>query len=188
MRIANILKRAQPAPCRRRSSRYASGRSSIIWRAANCAKARKIIRLTDREREMLRILAATPGETVPRMSLAGNGGAVSERAVDVQVNRLAPQDRAQSRQPAVRADSARHRLPAGDHIMTSLDIGNGVRTALMRLREAWEWYDALPPVRRIHSALGAGRRRLAENRAAGSTASCRRASTPARCSSSLLRW
>jgi hypothetical protein len=38
--------------------------------------------------------------------------------------------------------------------MTSLDIGNGVRTALTRLREAWEWYDAIPPVRRVHSALG----------------------------------
>ncbi len=38
--------------------------------------------------------------------------------------------------------------------MTSLDIGNGVRTALTRLREAWEWYDALPLVRRIHSGLG----------------------------------
>jgi two-component system osmolarity sensor histidine kinase EnvZ len=38
--------------------------------------------------------------------------------------------------------------------MTSLDISNGVRTALMRLRSAWEWYDALPVVRRIHSALG----------------------------------
>jgi two-component system phosphate regulon response regulator OmpR len=37
---------------------------------------------------MMRILAATPGETVSRMALAGNGGAVSERAVDVQVNRL----------------------------------------------------------------------------------------------------
>jgi two-component system phosphate regulon response regulator OmpR len=48
----------------------------------------EIIRLTDREREMLRILAATPGETVARLALAGNGGSVSERAVDVQVNRL----------------------------------------------------------------------------------------------------
>jgi two-component system osmolarity sensor histidine kinase EnvZ len=38
--------------------------------------------------------------------------------------------------------------------MTSLDIGNGVRTALTRLREAWEWYDAIPPVRRIHRSLG----------------------------------
>jgi two-component system phosphate regulon response regulator OmpR len=46
------------------------------------------IRLTDREREMLRILAATPGETVSRLALAGNGGSISERAVDVQVNRL----------------------------------------------------------------------------------------------------
>ncbi|HEY8273171.1 MAG TPA: hypothetical protein VIG56_01380, partial [Pseudolabrys sp.] len=38
--------------------------------------------------------------------------------------------------------------------MTSLDISNGVRTALTRLRGAWEWYDAIPVVRRIHSALG----------------------------------
>ena len=38
--------------------------------------------------------------------------------------------------------------------MTSLDITNGVRTALTRLREAWEWYDLIPPVRKIHSALG----------------------------------
>jgi two-component system phosphate regulon response regulator OmpR len=38
---------------------------------------------------MLRVLAATPGETVTRMQLAGNGGAiVNERAVDVQINRL----------------------------------------------------------------------------------------------------
>jgi two-component system osmolarity sensor histidine kinase EnvZ len=38
--------------------------------------------------------------------------------------------------------------------MTSLDISNGVRTAITRLRELWEWYDAIPPVRRIHRALG----------------------------------
>ena len=37
---------------------------------------------------MLRMLAATPGETVPRLALAGNGAAANERAVDVQVNRL----------------------------------------------------------------------------------------------------
>jgi two-component system osmolarity sensor histidine kinase EnvZ len=38
--------------------------------------------------------------------------------------------------------------------MTSLDIANGVRSALTRLRAAWEWYDALPPVRRVHHVLG----------------------------------
>jgi two-component system phosphate regulon response regulator OmpR len=37
---------------------------------------------------MLRMLALAPGETVSRLSLAGDGGAVSERAVDVLVNRL----------------------------------------------------------------------------------------------------
>jgi two-component system osmolarity sensor histidine kinase EnvZ len=38
--------------------------------------------------------------------------------------------------------------------MTSLDITNGVRTALTRLREVWEWYDAIPPVRKVHGVLG----------------------------------
>jgi two-component system, OmpR family, phosphate regulon response regulator OmpR len=47
-----------------------------------------VVHLTDREREMLRVLAACPGETVPRLALAGNGGSFGERAVDVQVNRL----------------------------------------------------------------------------------------------------
>ena len=37
---------------------------------------------------MLRVLAATAGETVPRVALAGSGGSINERAVDVQVNRL----------------------------------------------------------------------------------------------------
>jgi two-component system osmolarity sensor histidine kinase EnvZ len=38
--------------------------------------------------------------------------------------------------------------------MTSLDISHGVRTALTRIREAWEWYDSIPPVRRVHRGLG----------------------------------
>ena len=53
----------------------------------------EVVHLTDRERDMLRLLAASPGETVPRLALAGgqgNGGngGIGERAVDVQVNRL----------------------------------------------------------------------------------------------------
>ena len=38
--------------------------------------------------------------------------------------------------------------------MTSIDTGQGVRTALTRMREAWEWYDSIPPIRRIHAGLG----------------------------------
>lgn len=48
--------------------------------------------------------------------------------------------------------------------MTSLDIGVNVRHAVARLRAAWEWYDSIPPIRRIHAQLekiGDGWRRLA---------------------------
>jgi len=38
--------------------------------------------------------------------------------------------------------------------MTSIDISHGFRTAVMRLREFWEYYDAIPPIRKIHSGLG----------------------------------
>jgi two-component system, OmpR family, phosphate regulon response regulator OmpR len=51
-------------------------------------RGEEVVRLTDREREMLGALAAKPGETVPRLALAGNGTGANERAVDVQVNRL----------------------------------------------------------------------------------------------------
>jgi two-component system phosphate regulon response regulator OmpR len=87
LRIANILKRAQPAVAPPvESVRF----GPFVYHLARgeLRKGEDIIRLTDREREMLRILTATPGETVSRMALAGNGEQVSERAVDVQVNRL----------------------------------------------------------------------------------------------------
>ncbi|MDO9413687.1 MAG: response regulator transcription factor [Pseudolabrys sp.] len=87
LRIANILKRAQPAVAPPvESVRF----GPFVYHLARgeLRKGEDIIRLTDRERDMLRILTATPGETVSRMALAGNGDQTSERAVDVQVNRL----------------------------------------------------------------------------------------------------
>jgi two-component system phosphate regulon response regulator OmpR len=87
LRIANILKRTQPAPAPPvESVRF--GPFVYHLNRGELRKGEEIIRLTDRERDMLRILSATPGETVARLALAGNGGTVSERAVDVQVNRL----------------------------------------------------------------------------------------------------
>ncbi|GGC80359.1 response regulator [Chelatococcus reniformis] len=47
-----------------------------------------ILRLTDREREILVILSARRGDNVPRDVLAGQGAAANERTVDVQINRL----------------------------------------------------------------------------------------------------
>jgi two-component system, OmpR family, phosphate regulon response regulator OmpR len=45
------------------------------------------IRLTDRERELLQILARNAGEAVPREAIAGDDE-LGERTVDVQINRL----------------------------------------------------------------------------------------------------
>jgi two-component system phosphate regulon response regulator OmpR len=87
LRIANILKRAQPAETTAPES-VRFGPFLYHLARGELRKNEKPVKLTDREREMLRILASTPGETVSRMDLAGNGGNVSERAVDVLVNRL----------------------------------------------------------------------------------------------------
>ncbi|KAB2886549.1 MAG: response regulator transcription factor [Pseudorhodoplanes sp.] len=87
LRIANILKRAQPAAAAPVESVRFGDFLFHIGRG-ELRKGNEIIRLTDREREMLRVLAAQPGETVPRLALAGNDPAANERAVDVQVNRL----------------------------------------------------------------------------------------------------
>ena len=87
LRIANILKRAKPAATPAAES-LRFGPFVFHLGRAELRKGDEVLRLTDREREMLTVLAASPGETVPRMALAGNGGSVNERAVDVQVNRL----------------------------------------------------------------------------------------------------
>ena len=46
-----------------------------------------VIRLTDRERELLCLFASQPGATIARLALAGEDG-TGERTVDVQINRL----------------------------------------------------------------------------------------------------
>jgi two-component system phosphate regulon response regulator OmpR len=47
-----------------------------------------IIRLTDREKDMLKTLALRPGETIHRIDLCAPGSEINERTIDVQVNRL----------------------------------------------------------------------------------------------------
>lgn len=87
LRIANILKRAQPPPAPTQESiRFGEFVFHLI--RGELRKGDNVVHLTDREREMLRILAEQPGETVPRLALAGNAKGTNERAVDVQVNRL----------------------------------------------------------------------------------------------------
>jgi len=86
LRIASILKRALAPPQKAiESARF--GEFTFHLERGELTRDGEIVRLTERERDMLRTLAEAPGETVPRLALAG-GGATSERAVDVQVNRL----------------------------------------------------------------------------------------------------
>jgi len=87
LRIASILRRARPATAPPvETVRF--GDFLFHLTRGELRRGEETVRLTDRERDMLRLLAATPGETVPRQALAGNGGSIGERAVDVQVNRL----------------------------------------------------------------------------------------------------
>jgi two-component system, OmpR family, phosphate regulon response regulator OmpR len=87
LRIANILRRTIVAPVPMvESVRF--GDFVFHLGRGELRRGEEVIHLTDRERDMLRVLSAIPGETVPRLALAGNGGGANERAVDVQVNRL----------------------------------------------------------------------------------------------------
>jgi two-component system phosphate regulon response regulator OmpR len=87
LRIASILRRVQPAaPALPESLRF--GPFVYHLARAELRRGEDVIRLTDRERAMLGLLASAPGETVPRMALAGDRSAAGERAVDVQINRL----------------------------------------------------------------------------------------------------
>ena len=89
LRVANILKRAQP-PSAPPAESVRFGPFVFHLARGELRRGEEVIRLTDRERDMLRILTASAGETVPRQALAGNGDGdgVGERTVDVQVNRL----------------------------------------------------------------------------------------------------
>ena len=48
----------------------------------------EIVRLTERERDILRLLCASAGASVSREALTGTGAAAQERTIDVQINRL----------------------------------------------------------------------------------------------------
>src|SRR5262249_50634952 len=98
LRIAGVLRRARPAAAPVvEVVQFGDFRFHIA--RGELKRGEEIVRLTDRERDMLRLLAATPGETVPRQALAGNGGATGERAGDVPGDRPPPQTRAEAAPP-----------------------------------------------------------------------------------------
>jgi two-component system phosphate regulon response regulator OmpR len=91
LRIASILRRTavrseQPVVASVPSVRF--GAFVFNLERGELRQGEEMIRLTDRERFMLRLLSNAAGEPVSREELAGEGGANNERTVDVQINRL----------------------------------------------------------------------------------------------------
>ncbi|MCW2283584.1 two-component system phosphate regulon response regulator OmpR [Rhodoblastus acidophilus] len=87
LRVAALLRRSRPVATAASPNPARFGEFCFDPDRGELKKGDEIIRITERERDMLRILSENPGETVTREALGG-GEAANERTVDVQVNRL----------------------------------------------------------------------------------------------------
>lgn len=87
LRINNILKRnAVPDAPKIEQVMFGPYTFSILRKELK--KASEVIRLTDREQEIMLLFASRAGDTIPRHELIGNDTEVGERTIDVQINRL----------------------------------------------------------------------------------------------------
>ena len=86
LRLQNILRRRASPKTKTGAVRF--GPFSFDLRRNELKRGEEPVRLTDKEREVLREFALSGGEPVTRESLAGLGDYDNERAVDVQINRL----------------------------------------------------------------------------------------------------
>jgi two-component system, OmpR family, phosphate regulon response regulator OmpR len=86
LRIQNLLRRATPREERPEEARF--GEFVFSLARGELRRDGEAVRLTSRERDLLRQLARTPRAPVSRDSLAAPGSAEAARGVDVQINRL----------------------------------------------------------------------------------------------------
>ena len=84
LRVAAILRRGQPEIPQSDTLNF--GPFCFDMERRELLRGSNLVKLTDREKEFLFVFAKAPNETVSRLDLAGDE--VSERAVDVQINRL----------------------------------------------------------------------------------------------------
>lgn len=89
LRINNILRRRSNGSVKAAGSEAIRfGRFVFDLKREELKEGEEIVRLTDRERQLLTLFATSPEGTVSREALAGPDAAVGERTVDVQINRL----------------------------------------------------------------------------------------------------
>ncbi|HEV2602523.1 MAG TPA: response regulator transcription factor [Microvirga sp.] len=91
LRLGNILRRAEPreaAALEAAPDAVRFGPFTFRFDRGELRHEEDVVRITEREREILTILGARAGGNVPREDLSGGGSAANERTVDVQINRL----------------------------------------------------------------------------------------------------
>jgi two-component system phosphate regulon response regulator OmpR len=91
LRLGNILKRTVPAAGPANGDVpdvIHFGPFSYRFDRGELRREDDIVRITEREREILTLLGSRAGDNVPREELSGSGVAANERTVDVQINRL----------------------------------------------------------------------------------------------------
>ena len=155
LRIASILRRATPRAIAGPPSVVRFGDFSFDIGRGELRQRDEIIRLTDREREMLRLLAENAGETVAREALAGSGVAANERTVDVQVNRLRRKIERDPGQSAVFANRAGRGLPFADRPLKQLERGRALSLSLpVSFEQPRSWWRGVLAQARLAPAQG----------------------------------
>ena len=87
LRVHNILRRGGPQPTPK-VEQIVFGPYTFQIARRELKKAGTVLRLTDREQEILTVFAQRAGETIARHELVGSDSDVGERTIDVQINRL----------------------------------------------------------------------------------------------------
>jgi two-component system phosphate regulon response regulator OmpR len=87
LRINNILRRGGPATTPK-VEQLVFGPYTFQISTRELKRGSEVLKLTDREQEILAIFAERAGETIPRHELVGEDSEVGERTIDVQINRL----------------------------------------------------------------------------------------------------
>ena len=88
LRLRALLRRASPGTVVESAPLLQLGPYVLNINTGELREHDRLVRLTGRERELLRLLAATPGEPVARERLLAPGAGHSPRSVDVEINRL----------------------------------------------------------------------------------------------------
>ena len=88
LRINNILKRGMTVTSRARSAEIRFGPFTFDGERMELKRGDEVIRLTDREKQLLKMFADRPADTIPRHEIVGADNTFGDRTADVQMNRL----------------------------------------------------------------------------------------------------